>query len=155
MCLFGRPQRSSLRALSVDDLVLSAFFDELAKIAEVRSESAAREMRSSRPEAGGGTLKPPKQLSERTSNRMDVPQPVVPNMGDIKAQQAAIAGTVPSPEPPIMAPPKPPVGEQVKSLARRGGVMIKNFENILSKPMAPHRYAGTAYKHDYSGFKYS
>lgn len=139
----------------MDRSVLTAFFDELSKIAEVRSESAARAMRSHRPEAGGGTLTPPKQLSERTSPRMDVPQPVVPNLGDIKSQQAAMTGTVPSPEPPVMAPPKPPVGEQVKTLARRGGVLIKNFENVLSTPMAPHRYAGTAYKRDYSGFKYS
>lgn len=134
---------------------LYAFFDELEKIGQVESEVRARAMRRERPEAGGGTLEPPRALSERTSPRMDVPRPEIPNEALIKALQARENVTMPTPEPPMMEPPKPPIGERIKSLARRGGAVLKGIEKIVSQPMAPHRYAGVAYRRDYSGFKYS
>jgi hypothetical protein len=139
----------------VNVLTYYAFLDELEKIAQVGTEVAGKQQRSSRPEAGGGALTPPKEISSRTSTRMDVPRPSLPSEAGYKAMMASRNSSMPSHAPPVMSPPKPPIGERVKSLASRGAPIIKNIEKIITKPMAPHRYAGVAYRRDFSGFKYS
>jgi len=64
-------------------------------------------------------------------------------------------GTIPTAPPPQMKPPKPPTGEKIKSLVRKGGYALKNIEDVITAPQKPHRFLGTSYRSDFSGFKYS
>jgi hypothetical protein len=73
---------------------------------------------------------------------MDVPKPPSMSMG-------ALTPT------PSIKPPKPPVAETVKSLARKGGTAIKMLDKVISAPQAPHRFGGVSYNRNFSGFKYS
>lgn len=64
-------------------------------------------------------------------------------------------GAMPMAPPPSMKAPRPPVAERIKSLARRGGAALKGIESVVMAPQKPHRFLGTAYRKDFSGFKYS
>lgn len=104
---------------------LIAFFDELDKIASAQQSP------------------------------MSVPAPATAEDPVAKQLQAGGPGGLPAPKAPAIAPPKPPVAEQLKGIATKGGAVLKNIENVISAPQKPHRYLGTAYAKDFSGFKYS
>ena len=57
--------------------------------------------------------------------------------------------------PPPVKPPKPPIAETLKTVVRKGGPILKNIEGVINAPQKPHKFIGTSYKRDFSGFKYS